>query len=459
MMTVHGFSLQVAACRLQVAIGRLFSTEDCSLPISVLLPFLLLGSVSLSPAQTNIPPARSNRYLLIVETSRSMQRRSDGVLRSVQDLLGSKMGGQLTNGDTVGVWTYNEDLGKEHLPVQRWSLDTDQMVTGRILAFLKAQKYEKRGQFEKVLPALSRLIKNSDTLTTLLISDGAEEIKGTPFDERINGAFKLWHSQQQEARMPFVIVLRAQKGQLTDCTVNPAPWVVELPPLPPEPQPAKVITKRQIAPAPKSSAPPLPPLIITGKKPEPQTSLKPAETNLPLTTTATTAQNPEQALAPQPLPLSAASQTQVLTPNQQISAPAVLPQPLSAASSPGSEPVLVDAKNQASQSAAKPTLSQSKNQASGEVSHSQFVADSVSNPISSAMGQANFPSKSPIGAHADPIAVVVPHSSSQASMLLWIAMGSLAILAAASLVWIWHSRSRPRAPSSFITESFHRNRK
>src|SRR5689334_13801733 len=57
-------------------------------------------SLAAGYCQTNAPAShgRSNRYLLIVETSRSMQRRSAGVLESVQDLLASRMGGQLKSG-------------------------------------------------------------------------------------------------------------------------------------------------------------------------------------------------------------------------------------------------------------------------------------------------------------------------------------------------------------------------
>src|ERR1017187_2351128 len=64
------------------------------------------------PAQTNTAkaPPSSHRWLLIVETSRSMQRRSDAVLTAVQDLLTSGMVGQLRPGDTLGVWTFNSDL-------------------------------------------------------------------------------------------------------------------------------------------------------------------------------------------------------------------------------------------------------------------------------------------------------------------------------------------------------------
>src|SRR5882724_1036018 len=72
-------------------------------------------------AQTNSPaPAapHSSRYLLIVETSRSMQRRTQGTLDAVRTLLASGMGGQMRRGDTLGVWTFNDQLYAGSFPLQ-----------------------------------------------------------------------------------------------------------------------------------------------------------------------------------------------------------------------------------------------------------------------------------------------------------------------------------------------------
>src|SRR5689334_23147318 len=46
----------------------------------------------------------SNRYLFVVETSRSMQKRTEGVSKALVDFVGSGMRGQLQQGDTLGLW-------------------------------------------------------------------------------------------------------------------------------------------------------------------------------------------------------------------------------------------------------------------------------------------------------------------------------------------------------------------
>jgi len=74
-------------------------------------------------AQTNLakPGPHSNRYLLIVETSRAMERRSEAALKVAQGLLVSGMNGQLQRGDSLGVWTFNEELYAGRLALQPWS--------------------------------------------------------------------------------------------------------------------------------------------------------------------------------------------------------------------------------------------------------------------------------------------------------------------------------------------------
>jgi hypothetical protein len=222
----------------------------------VFLPPCQLGA-QVVPASAVVS---SNRYLLVVDTSRSMQRRSDATLRAVQDLLGSGMRGQFRRGDTLGVWTFNAELYTGRFPLQRWSPETQANITAATVSFLREQKYEKQSSFEQLLPALDRLVKQSDFLTIILISDGREEIAGTPFDQRINDFYRLWRDEQQRALMPFSTILRARAGHITDFSVNPAPWPVEMPPLLADSQAAGTDKN-----APKIQPPTAPPLIISGK--------------------------------------------------------------------------------------------------------------------------------------------------------------------------------------------------
>ena len=243
-------------------------------PLSAPLLLLALSFPFGLPAQTNSVAARgpSNRYLFILNTSSAMQPRADGTLQAMQDLLASGLGGQLRRGDTIGVWTYNQELNAGHFPLQLWTPETHRTVAINIFRFLKEQKYEKRASLDKVLPAMQGVIKDSEFITVILVSDGDQKIRGTPFDDPINQFFKLWHGQQQKAHMPFITVLRARNGSITDHTVNSAPWPVEIPPLPSELTGPAVAEKK---PAPARQQPAA--LIVSGKKPDPVAPAKPLE--------------------------------------------------------------------------------------------------------------------------------------------------------------------------------------
>jgi len=229
--------------------------------------FVLFGSALSAPvlcAQTAPEKTTSsNRCLLVVATSKSMQRRAEAVQNIVGNLLVSGMSGQLRPGDTIGIWTFNEDLYAGQFPLQQWSPGTARAIAVRAVEFLQNQKYEKASRLDKVLVGMNRLIKDSDLITIFLFSDGREKISGTPFDDKINTAYQKWQGEQERQQMPFITVLRAKAGQITDYVVNTPPWPLQLPPLPAESKPAKA----------QATAPPriAPPVIISGRKPSPAT--------------------------------------------------------------------------------------------------------------------------------------------------------------------------------------------
>src|SRR5947207_8547229 len=251
-----------------------------------------MGSPLPTLAQTNHPAGviPANRYLLIVETSHAMKGRLVGTLRTVNDLIATRMRGQLHLGDTIGVWTYNDILSTGKLPLQEWSEGTRAEIAGKIIDFLKEQKFEKQGRMEQLLPVLMQVVKKSDFITIVLLSDGSQEFHGTPFDQQINQSYKQWSAQQQQAHMPFLTVLRARRGQFTNYSVTPAPFHVEMPPLPIELVKPKASPSLPVVSAPKTPPPPMAaPLIISGRKSE-----KPA-TNTAVTNINLVAQSPEAA--------------------------------------------------------------------------------------------------------------------------------------------------------------------
>lgn len=244
------------------------------------------------------PPAKpaSGRYLFIVDTSSGMRTRSAALQKTVNNLLASGMNAQLRPGDTIGVWTFNEQLFAGQLPLQQWTPATEQLVASNIVAFLKAGKFEKQARFEAVWPELQPLVRESEKLTILLISDGSQPVSGTPYDRDINEFFKINAGKQKQKRLPLVVALRSYRGKFSGFTLNLPPWPVQLPMFPPEPKTAAAPKPKPPPPVKAPPPPAAPPLIVIGKKPEPTPVAPPA----PSAATPATPIEPANAVPPVP---------------------------------------------------------------------------------------------------------------------------------------------------------------
>ena len=219
------------------------------------------------------PAARpSNRWLLIVETSRATQPRAEAVAQIAGNLVLSGMNGQMRPGDTLGLWTFNSDLHAGSFPLQTVGADNTQIIAQRVALFVAKQKFEGRASRDKLFPLMNGVISNSEFITVILISAGGENFSGTPFDKAINAIHQQWQAQQDKARQPFLTMLRAQGGHITDFEVGLPPAPLSFPPLPPELLIPDPVVEPPAPPQPVEAAPApiVPNLIVRGKKPEPE---------------------------------------------------------------------------------------------------------------------------------------------------------------------------------------------
>jgi len=408
-----------------------------------------------------------------------MDRRSTGVFRAVHDMIGSRMRGQLRLGDTIGVWTYNEKLYTGQLPLQDWAEGDRATIDDKILNFLGKQKFEKQGRIDAVLPALLQVVKNSEFITIILVTEGTQDFHGTPFDEKINQSYKAWNPQQHDARMPFLTVLRARHGEFTDCTVTSAPWPVDLPPLPSDLlKPKAPASLPPIVSTPKPAPPPpmAAPLIISGKKPQPS----------PIVVTGTNNSTTPQASAPAiesnaasqasqriaeapPASKIAAPGTNAISPPVAPSALAITPPVLPSASLETTRNNQLPAdnlkgqgpasdKNQPSATAnpaeAKKPDGTSTVQANTALESSRSAKDSVqaAPPPDSTRPQSQSATR-PRPELAVASEAPIPTAT---KVIAWVLLG--ACCAAGLAFWMWRRRARPAGHVSLITRSLDRER-
>lgn len=254
--------MQNAECRIKMVQPSRLGLVLRHLAFVIFLDILWL----LFPA--NAAAQSSNRWLFVFNTSAAMRDRTNGVQELTQDLLTTAMHGTIRAGDTIGIWTYSSALHADEAPLQTWTPNTAPAIAYNTVLFLRQHAYDKTADFSEVMANILRVVKISDLVTVVLISDGSDTVKGTPYDDRITSFYKANASAQKKARMPIVTVLRGEKGVITTNTLALAPWPVDIPAVPLPPPVAKVTVQKPEAVAPAAPAKPVPSLIIIGKKAE-----------------------------------------------------------------------------------------------------------------------------------------------------------------------------------------------
>jgi hypothetical protein len=185
--------------------------------------------------------------------------------------------------DSVGVWTFDQDLHAGQFPLQYWVPGNAPTIASNIIRFVKKQHYINKTGFDALQPLLNQVVQRSERLTVLIFCDGKGEIHGTPYDSGINQIFQQRQSERQKERLPLVIGLRSQLGQYAGCMVSFPPQPVTLPEFPPLPEVAHTPPVANTPAPPGSPRSSVPSLIIIGT---PRTNrvlpaLKPAPTNPP----------------------------------------------------------------------------------------------------------------------------------------------------------------------------------
>jgi hypothetical protein len=370
-----------------------------------------------------------------------MRARTEGALQVVRDLLNSSMKGQLRRGDTIGLWTFSDDLRAGVFPLQSWAPENQKAITGKVVEFVQSCNFQFAPRLDKVLGPMQRVIGGSQFITVILITSGEGSFRDTPFDQKINETYNLWRKQQQELKMPFITVLRGQGGKVTDFSVSAAPWQAELPPLPPEFL-APIPPKPPVAAAPKTTPTVPGALIFTGKKSEPAQSAPPA-TNGPVV--ASTLNNP---------PVSADSASNDPSPGSNSAAtvmPDRLAPPVSSDTTtpgPGTNASVAGSSSARGSNASSPLAATAK----PERTISAIAATQRQEP----------PKVKPVQAiPAKPAAQnPAPRKSLKLTELLvnkwlWVVILT-ALLAVLMLLRAWYNRSRDDGPISLITRSLDR---
>jgi hypothetical protein len=292
---------------------------------------VLLAGIFLIPALRAQPTEQTvqNRFLFIFDTSWDMKYRVEAVQKTLETMLATSLNGQLHAGDSIGVWTFNQDLRPGDFPLQSWDPNDAVMIASNITKFIGGRDYAKSARFAALQPLLNRVVQDSERLTVVIFCSGGSKVSGTPFDAGINQVFQEKLAKQKSAHQPFVIVWRSQLGQYVNCTMGFPPQPVDFTGFPPLPEPPPPPAPKPTNAPPPVLSPAVPSLIIVGTKIE---SSPPLPQMVPTNSPAVT--NPPPTTAPAPLPV-VPTNAPTAPPTNQVVAKIIAPAPTNApASSP-----------------------------------------------------------------------------------------------------------------------------
>ena len=179
---------------------------------------------------------------MIFDTSAAMKKRLPAVEVAVKNFLTTGGSGQLHAGDSVGVWTFDQQLRTGQFPLIHWSPVNVGETASNLVAFVRQQHFTGKTSFAALQPLLGEIINHSERLTVIIYCDGQDVMGWTPYAEGINRTFGQNQDERKSARQPFALLLRTQQGKFTGCAVNFPPGTFSIPAFPPLPAPPVVKT-------------------------------------------------------------------------------------------------------------------------------------------------------------------------------------------------------------------------
>ncbi len=167
------------------------------------------------------------RFLVAVDASFSTSRQFEAIRSAVSDMVVSGFAGQIRPGERFEIWSFNERVQK--LVIFEWQQDSGREAIRQVELALSRQKHRGQTDFRLLSEAVSEVARTSPVFTFILLTDGEDDIIGTPFDARVNRAFAEKSKILKRERQPFVVVMLAESGSWTRSAISVGGLHIELP--------------------------------------------------------------------------------------------------------------------------------------------------------------------------------------------------------------------------------------
>lgn len=205
---------------------------------SLLRILFLVVSLLAAPAWS-AQTAEGKRILFIIDTSSGMKPMEMPMRETLFDLIYSGARGNMTNGDTFGVWLVGEK-NDTSFPMETWKEKFAVEMGAKAVSHMKDQGFKGRANLALALADVNRILKSVGDLTVILVSNGETPLAGTPFDELINPLFRELAPVMKTAKATVNTALVAQDGKFVAWALNSPQFLLDVPYVAPNPRLVKV---------------------------------------------------------------------------------------------------------------------------------------------------------------------------------------------------------------------------
>jgi hypothetical protein len=161
-------------------------------------------------------PLVQHNFLFVIDSSLSMATRKETAVQMVRELITNRFEGQIEAGDSIDIWTFDEENHISSFPPQIWVDSEARQIADAAAGFIESVKFKGRSRFEPVARDIDALLPHSKRLLIVILTDGQEPMSGISLDLDINAFVAKEKRTKPNAKLPFQISIAAVNGRFRE---------------------------------------------------------------------------------------------------------------------------------------------------------------------------------------------------------------------------------------------------
>lgn len=214
-----------------------------SLAAALLFPLLVSADPFVSPADSGVGPkgADKNHFLFLVDSSLEMAEHRVTLRNLVHDWIQNGLEGLMEPGDAFVLWPFHNKVDTQTFPAETWRPGGNRELALRAYQYFQRLPFDQNVSIPLAVHYFGSLVEHTPQITLVLVSNGRHFIKGTPFDDEINQAYRQKALPMHQAGRPLITMIYVENKKALGWAVFGAGEKLQLPK--PPPSETKVVNK------------------------------------------------------------------------------------------------------------------------------------------------------------------------------------------------------------------------